>query len=198
MSEWVDGDEAMVSAQYPLSAMATVDLIRGNLERAYDMSAWQIQVSSHQQSEASVAITDADEWVDLPGLGRLAGIPITVRRDRSGWRGIKVAMEAKTSAGTATIRAHVFGGLGALEVDPSEGYTTGYAEVITDSSTYEWKSDTITGAEIAEHVWMEGAPDEDATAPDTMTAAIALVWVVSASEAATVSVRSIALSEVIA
>jgi len=198
MSEWIDADPTYVGSQYPLSAMVTVDWIEGNLERLYDQSIWQIQVSFHEDDEGQQSLSSADTWEVFDAIEQ---IPINVRQDRSGaHRALKISAEIKTSTGDETSwRFYTFQGYyGPATPSSSDGYPRGYAEITTSLSNYSWDSATISAGDVVEAVRAVPAPDKASSAPDTETPRVVLVALVSSKATGSVSMRGLHIEEVIA
>lgn len=192
---WIDADDGMVTSQYPLSAAATVDWIGGNLEYLYDSSGWQIRCSSHQEDEAAQAITVADDWIICTPF---AEIPVVPRRDRNGYRALKITAQIKVSASTGYWRIYAVPGYYGPRTPPAAGYSRGYAELETDSTSYVTDVATISADDITDAVRMVPAPDAISTAPTTETPRVVLVCLCSAKAAATLTLTSLSVEEVIA
>lgn len=198
MSEWIDADPTYVGSQYPLSAMATVDWIGGNLERLIDMSYWQIQAGFHEDDEGAVTVASANEWEIFTPI---AQIPVNVRPDRTRFRGLKISAEVKTSAGASTswrFYALPYFYTSLPSPDTTDGYALGYAEVKTDSSSYSWQADTISAADIEASVSAITAPEVSSSAPDTEIPRVVLAALVLAESAGTATMRALHIEEVIA
>lgn len=197
MSNWIDSADAYVGSQYPLSAMAMVDWIGGNLERLYDMSGWQIQLGFHEDAEGAQAISSADTWEIFSPLTQ---IPINIRPDRLAFRALKISAEIKTSAGATTVWR--FFAVPTIRTpsdpDPTDGYYLGYTEISTSSGSYSWQTATLSAEDIAEAVRRVSAPDLSASAPTTEVPRVVIVALLSAKATGTGTMRGIHLEEVIA
>jgi hypothetical protein len=197
MTDWLDGDEDLVGSQYPFSAMATVDLIRGNLEVCYEQSGWALQVGLHDEVVAAQTCTAASTWYVIADFGE---IPVLARRGKAGWRPLKISAEILSDdAAESLVRIYAFPGYyGPATPNPTTGYGRGYAELTTSASAYARKTATLAAADVEAAVQMLGAPAADSAAPATATARVVLVALaLSKSAGDVIRMRSLHIEEVV-
>jgi hypothetical protein len=189
---WVLGPATLANADDAFHAGVTVDLLRGNLLRAIEQSAYDVQCFHH---DGDLAISQAFTSTDYTLFSDYNQQMITMRTEPDGtWRDINFAIEAKVDTGTATVRAYVRSN---YEASPTLDATSGFLDetaydtlTVTATSWGTVYSGTITPT-VAGIV-----PTIPTESPDVADYPVAyLVLIVSASTSLTLDVRAPRIGE---
>jgi hypothetical protein len=189
---WVLGPATLANADDALHAGITVDLLRGNLLRAIEQSAYDLQCF---HNDGDLAISQAFTSTDYTHFTDYNPQMITMRIEPdSSWRNIVFSLEAKVDTGTATVRAYlrpVFEETPSLDATHAFAGEAAYTTLTVTATSWGTRySGTIT-PDTARRV-----PTIPSESPDVSDYPVCyIVLVVSASTSLTLDVRAPRIKE---